>query len=690
MSEKDRANELNTRLGGDKTRRNVSTLDANVRAIERLISVAADEDAGLISVYRALDEEEKRALQPFERDEIANAYHVELAGDDRAHYITYKPAVARGGSGKLEHVNRSTPFVQSLLDKISNEYSFLYCRSKVRETDVPMPPAAHGFRITQGETEHLEGKNKYELFFLIECKDGIDASERIVNIIDSVLIDVDGASDDFFARMSYAPLEHGDGESDEEIPYVEPAVQKQLNDIITQIRTSSAVRGRIADFLARNEQSELYAHLFARNRAFTDMRAVAPQEVNAFNSTVTCRMLPIGVFLNVIDNDRIPYTVTGGKGESATFYTELNPAAPFSAHVCPHCGKPLGEDNGAAVVSTRAGYAVGCESCASKCAHKNCGTYAFDSEGCTVCHKILCPAHLLKSADSDDGVCRECARVFRDSVSGKPLSPRDAAVRGEKEHYVDETLGRMGKTGAFTHFRAVKLMRKSAVTLCKCPDGAYRYYLKNEAVRCGGCGENFYKEHVKKTRDTGEKLCADCRVDCACGKTVAKRNAHLCENAGCTHGFCDSCYKKRRAPRGYGAAVKLLDNEKIPVAIGDKTYCNEHVAVCKVCGKTVPLSAARVCGDCGGVYCDDCAAGEKCRTCGTADQVNGENYKALSSRTRRARLNALPFNARLGKIAVLEDHENIVFVTVAHISFLRSKPVRRIHNKLTGKTEVLR
>ena len=126
------------------------------------------------------------------------------------------------------------------------------------------------------------------------------------------------------------------------------------------------------------------------------------------------------------------------------------------------------------------------------------------------------------------------------------------------------------------------------------------------------------------------------------------------------------------------------------MAIGDKIYCNEHTAVCKVCGKAIPLTEARVCGDCGGVYCSDCRVGDKCRTCGTADKVNGENYKQLSSRTRRMRLNALPFSARMGKTAVLEDHETVVFVTVSHISFLRSKPVRRIHNKLTEKTEVLR
>ena len=44
--------------------------------------------------------------------------------------------------------------------------------------------------------------------------------------------------------------------------------------------------------------------------------------------------------------------------------------------------------------------------------------------------------------------------------------------------------------------------------------------------------------------------------------------------------------------------------------------------------------------------------------------VNGSNYKKLSSKTRLVRLNALPFFAKFKKTAVLEDNENIVFVTV--------------------------
>ena len=87
MPEKDRVNELNRRLRGQRSvRQNVSTMDANLRAIERLVSVAAD-DAGLISVYRALDESEKAALKKNEPDEIANAYHVEFAGENKVHYI---------------------------------------------------------------------------------------------------------------------------------------------------------------------------------------------------------------------------------------------------------------------------------------------------------------------------------------------------------------------------------------------------------------------------------------------------------------------------------------------------------------------------------------------------------------------------------------------------------------------------
>ncbi len=689
MSDKDRANELNTRLGGVRARRNVSTLDKNVRAIERLVNAAADRSVGLISVYRPLDEEEKRALQPLERDEIANAYHVETAGDDRVRYITYKPRVEQGAGGALEHVNRSTPFVQSLLEKVSNEYSFLYCHSKVRACSVPLPPAASGFAVQAGETEHLEGKNKYELFFLIECKDNIDAGERIGNIIDSVLLDVDGESGDFFARMSYASLTHEDAEDEEDMPFVEPAVQSQLNDIILQIRESPKVRERIVDFLAGCEQSELHAFLAARNEAFVRMREVSPQDINAFNSTVTCRVLPIGVFLNAIDNDRIPYTVTGKNGERAVFYTELNPAAPFSAHVCPHCGAALTPDNGVLAASTREGYRVGCEKCASRCAHKNCKTYAFDSQGCAVCHKILCPAHSLPSADSLQSLCRECARVFRDP-SGAPLAPSDAAVRGEEEFYVRDNVERLGKTGALNMFKTVKLLRKSLCVLCKTAADRRAYYLKNETADCPTCGEHYLKTALKKTRDTGEKLCDNCRLDCACGNVVAKKNAHMCAADGCERGFCEKCFAARQTPKGYAAAVKRMGQRKAATQAGDALLCNEHVAVCKVCGVALPKNELRVCPDCGGGYCASCERDGKCRTCAAADTVTAENYKSVSSRTRRMRLNALPLRDRLGKTAVIEDHETVVFVTLPTVPLLRLSAVKRVHHKLTGKTEVIR
>lgn len=684
MAEKDRVSDLNKRLGGRKNKQNVSTLDKNMRAIERLINAAAEEDAGLISVYRALDANEKRELAKTEPDEIANAYHVELSGDDKTYYITYKPRVEKGkaGAGKLEHLNRSTPFVQNLLDKIDNEYSFLYCHSKSRISTVPDPHAAKGFVIERGITERLEGKNKYELFFLVECRDNIDASERITNIIDSVLLDVDGTSGDFFSRMSYASLEHDAESDDEEVPEIDFAVQNQLNNIITEIRDDAGVRQRILDFIIDSPTSELHAHMKARNDAYLSASYAAPDELNALSSTVTCRMMPIGVFLNEIDNDCIHYYIVGKNGERAELRTEVNPASPFCEHVCPHCGKPYSAANGAVAVKADGGYEAGCEECAKRCTHRGCTSYSFVSSGCKVCGKILCPEHSYVSVDSHDRLCSECARVFRDGASGKPLSPADAAVRGHGENYVAETVALLGKTGALNQFKQEKLLRKSRCVKCKTADG-YKYYLPNECRKCSKCGESYYKDDVKKTTDGGELLCVFDRIDCSCGNVVAKEKAHVCAHDGCNVGFCGACANKAHMPKNYRAAVKIMHGKIKAVKSGENIYCSEHIAVCKVCGKPVAKDKAKVCPSCGGTYCPECEISNKCRTCGIAETVDAKNYKKVSGKTRLARLNALPFYERFSKTAVLEDNENIVFVTVRG-----GKNGNKIiiYNKLTGKS----
>ena len=687
MPEKDRVNELNRRLRGQRSvRQNVSTMDANLRAIERLVSVAAD-DAGLISVYRALDESEKAALKKNEPDEIANAYHVEFAGENKVHYITYKPQVEKGAQkSALEHVNRSTPFVQTLLEKVGNEYSFLYCRSSVSSASVPLPPAAKGFTCKLDGVEHLEGKNKYELFFLIECKDAIDAGERLTNIIDSVLLDVDGRGGDLFARMSYASLKHESTENDAELPQVDPAVQNQLNDIILQIRESPSVRQKILDFLVHTEESELYAHMQKRNEAYLGARA-AGAERNALNSAVTCRMVPIGVFLNEIDNDRWHYTVTAKNGTTAEFTTEINPTVPFSEHRCPHCGRPLDEQNGILAVSDGQNTAVGCAACAEMCSQKNCDEYVFKDKGCAVCGKLLCGKHARKSAESNDVLCPECARVFRDGASGKPLAPRDAALRGYGDRYVEEETVRLGKAAALRRFKGVKLLSKRACVRCKTSDG-YKYYLPSESAACDKCGENVHKKDRKKSSDTGLFLCSDCRLDCACGSTVTRENARFCAHEGCTHGFCAACAEKATPTNGYAAAVRRMGKD-VPQSVQGKLYCREHTAVCKVCGAAVPVEDARVCPDCGGIYCVSCGKEGKCATCATADTVTAENYKKVSSKTRLMRLNALSLREKLGKTAVIEDNETVVFVTVYNV-FRGTKTYRRTHNKRTGKTEVWR
>ena len=694
MAEANRANNLRRVIGGGSdSGRNVSMLDDNIRAIERLVETAASEESGIISVYRPLDESEIRELSKTETDEIANAYHVEFAGDNKVYYITYKPQVEKGkGKGKLEHVNRSTPFVQILLDKIGSEYSFLYSRSRVRSLDaIELPVGAKGFTVTGGEPERMEGKNKYELYFLIECKDNIDTNEKLTNIIDRVLIDVDESTDagDLFEHMTYAPLEY-DMSDDEELPVVDEAVQAQLNGMILQIREKSEVRQRILDFLIESRDSDLYAHIYRRNEEFLKAKEASRWEINALNSTVTCRMMPIGVFLSSVENVRMPITVQEkGAKLSATFYVEINPTVQRQGYVCPHCGSPLSESNGLVIAHTALGSEVGCSECASTCSHAGCNKYAFKSGGCVVCGKNLCPDHSLESIDGDDRLCHECAAVFRDSRSRKPLSPEYAAVCGEDENYVKDmvadTLGRMGKPKLYEQAKRLKLIRKSECVRCNTRSG-YRYYLASETDKCAECGDNFYKDDLKKETASGKMLCFNDRVDCSCGNVSLKSDAHSCAHADCSHGFCAQCHSKMKEPDSYFEGVKAAGGKLKAVKAGGKTYCSEHIAVCKVCGKTVPLKDAKKCNDCGGIYCRDCGQGNRCITCAKVDDVNIANYKKISSRSRLYRLNALSFADKVGKTAVLEDHESVIFVTLKP----RSKKVRR-YSKLTQKmTDVKR
>lgn len=690
MAEPNRANNLRRVIGGGSTSgRNVSMLDDNIRAIQRLVETAARDGSGIISVYRPLDDDEIRELSKTEKDEIANAYHVELNGDDRVYYITYKPQVKKNKGGKLEHLNRSTPFVQALLDKIGSEYSFLYSRSRVRSLDqIELPKTQKGFSIAGGEPERLEGKNKYELYFLIECKDNIDTNEKLTNIIDRVLIDVNEntSADELFGNMTYAPLEY-DTDYDEEMPVVEEEVQAQLNSLILGIREKNEVRRRILDFLIDSRESDLYAHLSKRNEEFLRAKEADKWEINALNSTVTCRMMPIGVFLNSVENVRIPFTVEEKTTrERATFFVDINPTVRFEGYTCPHCGRPVGDGNGLVLARTPFGAEVGCEACASKCTHVGCKKYAFDDGGCVVCGKILCPDHSLKSIDSDDRLCHECAQVFRDSKSRKPLSPSDAAVRDEDENFVrDFVRDNIGKSGrlkptALDELRKRELLRKRDCVRCRTRSG-YKYYLKKETGKCGECGESFYVGDLLKDTVSGKMLCPFDRVDCPCGNVTRKADAHLCSHDGCNRGFCAECFEKMKEPKGYFEGVKRANGRLRAVKTEGKLYCSEHIAVCKICGKTIPLSEAKKCRDCGGTYCSDCGEGSKCLTCAKASSVNEINYKDISSPSRKYRLNALPFRDKFGMTAVMEDNEEIVFVTLRKFG----ATVLRRYSKLTQK-----
>lgn len=681
MADNYKADRLSSQFeGGKKTGQAAELEKTNLLFIEEFIKEAA-EAGGILNVYRPIDERERAELARNEVDVIANAYRVETF-DGRVNYITYKPQVERGKGSKLEHVNRSTPFVQMLLDKVGAEFSFLYCHSKASTADLPDPPMAPGFGATRGTREHLEGKNKYELFFLIECRDNIDASESMRNIIDSVLLDVDGKSGDFFSHMSYAKLERSAPEGgDNSVPQIDYAVQSQLNDIITQIRESSEVRQRILDFIVSNPNSEMHKHVARRDSVFRNSQNVSRHEVNALGSSVICRMMPIGVFLNAIDNDRIPYKITGRHGENAVFYVDVNPTTKFEGHKCPHCGEYLTADNGIVAVTRGNGYAVGCQKCTSQC-EEHCGRYCYKSDGCKVCGRVLCGEHSVKTMDSDDRLCPECAKVFRDSKSGNPLSPADAAVRGCSENFVSDTVKSMTASAALNKFRTVKLLRKAECARCRTKNG-YKYYLREETAQCFKCGDFFYRDDVRETHDTHEARCLFCRVDCSCGNVVAAENAHVCAEPDCTNGFCDECAKREYEATNYRQAVSLLGGKPKPIVLNGKTYCREHSAVCKVCGKIVPLGEISQCKQCGGYYCRSCAFDkELCSTCGKAKTVNVTTYKSVSSPTRLARLNALSIFAKTGKTAVIEDNENVVYVSVRKYGGNRV----RIYNKLTGKT----
>ena len=138
--------------------------------------------------------------------------------------------------------------------------------------------------------------------------------------------------------------------------------------------------------------------------------------------------------------------------------------------------------------------------------------------------------------------------------------------------------------------------------------------------------------------------------------------------------------EKAAQPKGYFGGVKLASGRIKAVSLNSKTYCSGHIAVCKICGKTLPALEAKKCRTCGGTYCPDCGSGGKCLTCSQADEVTAENYKSISSGTRLLRLNALPFSDKFHKTAVIEDNENIVFVTIKK----SGKTVRR-YSKLTQK-----
>ena len=58
------------------------------------------------------------------------------------------------------------------------------------------------------------------------------------------------------------------------------------------------------------------------------------------------------------------------------------------------------------------------------------------------------------------------------------------------------------------------------------------------------------------------------------------------------------------------------------------------------------------------------------------------NYKQVSTKKRLARLNGLPLREKFARVAVLEDNENVVYVTIR-----AGQKQKRIYNKLTGQTQ---
>ncbi|MDR0425837.1 MAG: hypothetical protein LBH24_01555 [Clostridiales bacterium] len=646
----------------------------SVRAIERLVRLSYA--AGVLDEYRRITAQERQELQKQQGEEIANAYYVKL--DGRGRYITYKPK--SGGAkrgGRVEHVNRSTDFVEALLTKIGAEYSFLSCNSRLTEVkDLGAPPTFPGFSFAGRRVVRQDSAKKYELFFLIECLDNIDAAETLYNVIDSVLLDVDENQSDYFSQMSYARLARDESARDDDAaaPGPDEKTRRQLNGIIGEIREQAGARRKLIEFLSGEPASELYRYIAARDRHFRLLKAENGEEKNAFNSTVTCRLMPIGVFLNEIENYRYTYTVEDARtGARLSYSVAVNPAAPHLEHRCPHCGKPLGGGGAQLVIASgnSGRQTVCCTACAVRCGKPGCAGWTLLEAACSVCGARYCAAHTGFCCETGDPVCPRCSAVFHDAGSGLPLSPAGAAVPGMSAEYVQNAAKSLPRNKLFSQFSKTALYRRGDCALCRTPDGAggvRLVYRKKEDTRvCGVCGGAFYKDDVKRDRD-GTFLCFEHGVACPCGGVVARDRAAVCAHPGCTQAFCPDCKPIDADGLTAAGSLKAAAGQKPgkKVSVGGKIYCGGHVGLCKTCGKLRPHAALGVCADCGGLYCADCAPERNktiCRLCAAVAESDGKNYLEKSSKTRRKRLNALPIRDKLFRaVGVFEDNADIVFV----------------------------
>lgn len=693
MADNRKAEELNSRLVSITKKYkgslvNVSSLDNNITAIKDL--VLKSYECGVLSAYRPLTEYEMAELSKNEKDEIANAYYAVL--DGKEYFLTYKPQVDKkcNRGSKLEHVNRSTPFVEALLTKISGEYSFLYCKSRVDENCVRsfVKPAMHkGFHCGEGVTVKEGGSQKYELFFLIECLDNIDAAENLSNIIDSVLLDVhSNETGDFFSGMTYARLDRDDDSDILGVPDIDENTKNNLNKLITTVREQPSSRRKILDFLAQSEGGALNRYFTRRDSVFKNAYI---DEYSALNSTITCRLLPIGVFLNDIETYTITYNISDSSGESVKYAAIINPTVKTPVHICPSCGKQLLDGTEMVLAGQPGGKTVCCTACAVKCNEPMCYQWLKIADVCCACEKPYCANHSF-ACESGEKICHACGEVLRDKLTNSPISPKEAAARGMAENFIYFKVHDLLEKGNVQlrlkkEFAGIDLYKKTDCVKCKDPEGGYKFYLKTETGICAECGESFYKPLLKATAQK-TLLCPAHRYACSCGNIVNIKDTVKCAAQDCEVRFCPECKKVIVNNTDFDTGLKTLEKSKeSPFVFEDATYCFKHTNLCKSCGKLVPMKDLTMCTSCGGYFCKTCGGGTMCPICQDAVKANSENYKEISSKTRMLRLNTLPVHKKFfGKVAVLEDKVHILYVDTSDY-----KNQKRLYNKLTGKFKTL-